>query len=745
MANNGAGTDDETWEDASDVYEIRSEAGDSEPERSEKHDLQGSSTQTTLSHYQIAMQSQPRGRRDSRRNRSPTLPELGHYRMQCPECQKQKESEAASGAVSRSVKSRRSSNRRSEVKESITGFDQPGRSRPDQRPVEMKNDAPVLSAGSDSSDGRPATSFDKTHPSSSNVQYPASRLGDESSEATASNDTGLAKEWMEYMRKYPPPPVVPPVQPECWVPQVQPDCGVPPVRPEHWVPPVQPERRVPQLQPEYGVVQAQPESRVPRTQPDCWVPPAQSGPWVPPAQPGRWVSLTQPQMPSVQPVLPSDKTMDCRIDEESNRKMNNRRDAINVKSEAETKVCPAGNTYYIEVKIGKKRCSGLLDTGSEVTLLPKQLADMSQIIRSSRKLKAANGTIINIVGEWRTIVNMGPLNVAMNFIVSDQIDEILIGIDWLSEHRCLLSFADLTITLQGYCFPMLKKVYSGSCISEEGVIIPDKSEAVIPGKRMPKRKAANEKEAVNCSECGKAFQRQTDANRHFDMVHLMIEHDCRHCGTTLGSVSALRRHLEVQHRVKLSTRPGTLPTSQWRLIPVESATAAGAGGKVPDRHESAAVVNEPQRVCATRSASTMATPISLSREEGDVRRRSSTGIPVVVEFNAGRGYMVTSDPDQEPGGGPPRERSWMERSSEEEERVGRRQLEVWREELRSTFLPIDKEQWLTKWRGQSPRFGFSTLFAAEAMIDGYLVRSNASEDGRDICSPYVTRKGAVAT
>ena len=119
MANNGAGTDDdETWEDASDVYEIRSEAGSSEPERSEEHDsddvessvlgdvenprterqgravrrssdpvvergavrgstidLRGSSTQTPPSEYQMAMQSQPRGHRDSRRNRSPTLQE----------------------------------------------------------------------------------------------------------------------------------------------------------------------------------------------------------------------------------------------------------------------------------------------------------------------------------------------------------------------------------------------------------------------------------------------------------------------------------------------------------------------------------------------------------------------------------------------------------------------------------------------------------------------------------------------
>ena len=97
----------------------------------------------------------------------------------------------------------------------------------------------------------------------------------------------------------------------------------------------------------------------------------------------------------------------------------------------ESSVNNAGNTLFIELKIGKKRCSALLDTGREVTLLPKHIADLTQLNRSSRRLRAANGTEINIIGEWRTTVMMGPLRVGMNFIVSDQIDELLIGGDRL--------------------------------------------------------------------------------------------------------------------------------------------------------------------------------------------------------------------------------------------------------------------------------------------------------------------------
>ena len=140
---------------------------------------------------------------------------------------------------------------------------------------------------------------------------------------------------------------------------------------------------------------------------------------------------------------------------------------------------------FIEIKIGKRRCPAILDTGSEVTLLPKQLADMSQLNRSSRTLRAANGTLINIVGEWETLVTIGPVTATLKFIVSDQIDELLIGIDWMRDNSCVLSFADLTLELQGYLFPLVKKSKSGLCnrvILEEGVVLPARSEAMVSGK-----------------------------------------------------------------------------------------------------------------------------------------------------------------------------------------------------------------------------------------------------------------------
>ena len=151
-------------------------------------------------------------------------------------------------------------------------------------------------------------------------------------------------------------------------------------------------------------------------------------------------------------------------------------------------VCTAGNTFFVEIKVGRKRCHGLLDTGSEVTLLPKRYAkNLAQLRPVSRTLSAANGTLINVLGEWRTEVTLGPVRVPMNFIVSDQTDELLIGVDWLRDNRCLLSFENFTLTLHGHSVQLLKKNESSGCnriTLEETVELPAESEVMVRGKMV---------------------------------------------------------------------------------------------------------------------------------------------------------------------------------------------------------------------------------------------------------------------
>ena len=175
-------------------------------------------------------------------------------------------------------------------------------------------------------------------------------------------------------------------------------------------------------------------------------------------------------------------------------------------------VSAVGDTFYINIKIGKRRCAALLDTGSEVTLLPKHLADMSQIHRSTRKLRAANGSEINLVGEWHTTVVMGSLRIPMNFVVSDQVDEVLIGVDWMRDQQCLLSFVDFTLTIKGHRFPLLKKEDGKAghrIIRKEEVILPKRPEPLTGGEVLH----ANSVYSNKSTESTVAMQRSTEDNR----------------------------------------------------------------------------------------------------------------------------------------------------------------------------------------------------------------------------------------
>ena len=73
----------------------------------------------------------------------------------------------------------------------------------------------------------------------------------------------------------------------------------------------------------------------------------------------------------------------------------------------------------------------------------------------------------------------------MNFLVSDQVNEVLIGVDWMQDHQCQLSFVDFSITLRGYRFPMLRLdggKASSRILRKEEVLLPDRVETLCVGR-----------------------------------------------------------------------------------------------------------------------------------------------------------------------------------------------------------------------------------------------------------------------
>ena len=64
---------------------------------------------------------------------------------------------------------------------------------------------------------------------------------------------------------------------------------------------------------------------------------------------------------------------------------------------------------YLRMKIGKKWCLALVDTGSEITLVPRSRVEGAVLETSNQRLQAANGTEIMVKGETTISVDLDHL------------------------------------------------------------------------------------------------------------------------------------------------------------------------------------------------------------------------------------------------------------------------------------------------------------------------------------------------
>ena len=76
---------------------------------------------------------------------------------------------------------------------------------------------------------------------------------------------------------------------------------------------------------------------------------------------------------------------------------------------------------YLWVNINGRLYDFLLDTGSEVCLLPDHVVDPSLLETTKRMLKAANGTTIPILGEVTLPVFIGEFRTQMSALVSPRV------------------------------------------------------------------------------------------------------------------------------------------------------------------------------------------------------------------------------------------------------------------------------------------------------------------------------------
>jgi len=140
---------------------------------------------------------------------------------------------------------------------------------------------------------------------------------------------------------------------------------------------------------------------------------------------------------------------------------------------------------YLKAWLGKRGVQFLIDTGCERSLTPRKFIGDSRLEPAECRLFAANGTVINVVGEVVMNVQIGELVPPTQFVVSDNITEPMLGVDWLRCNRMIWDFAKDILFINGKVFHLLPGTKSDSCqrvVATKKVIVPGRSQAIVPGR-----------------------------------------------------------------------------------------------------------------------------------------------------------------------------------------------------------------------------------------------------------------------
>ena len=108
-----------------------------------------------------------------------------------------------------------------------------------------------------------------------------------------------------------------------------------------------------------------------------------------------------------------------------------------------------GSATYLRARVDGREQDCLLDTGSEVSLLPASLVPKSQIRPTDYTLRAANGTRIEVLGCAEVPITTELFSSTIDGIATNHVTEVMLGADWLSDNNAQWNFVDSTVNLNG--------------------------------------------------------------------------------------------------------------------------------------------------------------------------------------------------------------------------------------------------------------------------------------------------------
>jgi Zinc knuckle len=109
---------------------------------------------------------------------------------------------------------------------------------------------------------------------------------------------------------------------------------------------------------------------------------------------------------------------------------------------------------YIDIEVYGTHCHGLLDTGCELSLIPRKLVPTATLSPTDRKVYAANGSNIPLLGAMTLVFTIQGIPFTADLLVTNFVDELMLGFDWLRTNRCQWLFDQSVLVVGGRRIPL---------------------------------------------------------------------------------------------------------------------------------------------------------------------------------------------------------------------------------------------------------------------------------------------------
>jgi len=137
---------------------------------------------------------------------------------------------------------------------------------------------------------------------------------------------------------------------------------------------------------------------------------------------------------------------------------------------------------YLTATIGPFTGPCLVDTGCQLSLIPAKLVGNVPMERISRRLVAANGTPIEVEGAVTVGIALNTYPTTARFLVTQDVPEVMLGMDFLAPRQCRWDFAASTLWLDETSVKLHAGPPGTKCrrvLVAESVVLPPKTSTVI--------------------------------------------------------------------------------------------------------------------------------------------------------------------------------------------------------------------------------------------------------------------------